>query len=79
MKLKQLYWDEYDPNRPTAQFLGLTLSVYRNNGKWEARLTTPHQRPEIQQGFSSIEEAMRYAEHVLLARELKKYLTFADE
>ena len=75
MKLKQIYWDKTDPDKLTTVFMGLVLSVYKNNDKWEARLASPHQRPEIQQGFGTADEAMRYAEHILLARELKKHFS----
>ena len=79
MKLKQIYWDKNDPNFLSTTFMGLTLSVYMNNGKWEARLANPHQRPEIQQGFDTADEAVRYAEYTLLRRELKKYFSFVYE
>ena len=79
MKLKQIYWDKNDPNFLSTTFMGLTLSVYKNNGKWEARLASPHQRPEIQQGFDTADEAVRYAEYILLRRELKKYFSFVKE
>ena len=51
MKLKKIYWDKTDPDKLTTVFMGLTLAVYKNNDKWEARLASPQQRPEIQQGF----------------------------
>ena len=79
MKLKQIYWGKTDPNKLTTVFMGLTLSVYKNNGKWEARLASPHQRPEIHQGFDTADEAIRYAEHILLARELKNHFSYVDE
>ena len=79
MKLRQIYWDKNDPNFLSTTFMGLTLSVYKNNGKWEARLASPHQRPEIQQGFDTADEAMRYAEHILLGRELKKHFPCVNE
>ena len=79
MKLKQTYWDKTDPDKLTTVFMGLTLSVYKNNGKWEARLASPQQRPEIQQGFETADEAVRYAERILLVRELKKYFSFVNE
>ena len=79
MKLKQLYWDKTDPDKLTTVFMGLALSVYKNNGKWEARLASPQQRPEIQQGFDTADEAVRYAERILLVRELKKYFSFVNE
>ena len=75
MKLKKIYWDKTDPDKLTTVFMGLTLSVYKNNDKWEARLASPHQRPEIQQGFDTAEDAMRYAEYILLVRELKKHFS----
>lgn len=79
MKLKKIYWDKDKPDRLIALFLGLTLSVYKNNYKWEARLASPHQRLEIQQGFDTADEAMRYAEHILLVRELKKHFSYVNE
>ena len=79
MKLKQIYWDKTDPNRLSTTFMGLALSVYKNNGKWEARLASPHQRPEIEQGFDTADEAVRYIEHILLVRELKKHFSFVNE
>lgn len=79
MKLKQIYWDKTDPDKLTTAFMGLTLSVYKNNGKWEARLANPHRRPEIQQGFDTVDEAVRYAEHILLTRELKRFFTRVDK
>ena len=75
MKLKQIYWDKTVPDKLTTIFMGLTLSVYKNNDKWEARLASPQQRPEIQQGFETADEAVRYAEHILLVRELKKHFS----
>ena len=75
MKLKKSSWDKTDPDKLTTVFMGLTLSVYKNNDKWEARLASPQQRPEIQQGFETADEAMRYAEHILLVRELKKHFS----
>ena len=75
MKLKKIYWDKTGPDKLATVFMGLTLSVYKNKYKWEARLASPHQRPEIQQGFDTAEEAMRYVEHVLLVRELKKHFS----
>ena len=75
MKLKKIYWDKTDPDKLATVFMGLTLSVYENNGKWEARLASPHKRPEIQQGFDTADEAMRYVEHTLLVRELKKHFS----
>lgn len=79
MKLKQIYWDKTDPNKLTTVFMGLTLSVYKNNGKWDARLSSPHQRSEIETGFDTADEAVRYAEHILLVRELKKYFSFVNK
>ena len=79
MKLKQIYWDKTGLDKLATVFMGLTLSVYKNNGKWEARLASPHQRPEIQQGFDTAEEAMRYVEHILLVRALKKHFSYANE
>lgn len=79
MKLKQIYWDKTDPDKLTTVFMGLTLSVYKNNGKWEARLASPYQRPEIQQGFDTVDEAVRYTEHILLVRELKKHFSYVNE
>jgi len=79
MKLKQIYWDKTDPNRLSTTFMGLTLSVYKNNGKWEARLASPYRRPEIQQGFDTTDEAVRYAEHILLGRELKKHFSHVNK
>lgn len=79
MKLKQIYWDKTDPNKISTVFLGLTLSVYKNNGKWEARLSDPYQRPEIQQGFDTSDEAMRYAERILLVQKLKKHFSHVNE
>ena len=79
MKLKQIYWDKTDPNRLSTTFMGLALSVYKNNGKWEARLASPHQRPEIEQGFDTADEAVRYIEHILLVRELKKHFSYVNE
>ena len=79
MKLKQIYWDKTDPNQLSTAFMGLTLSVYKNNGKWEARLASPHLRPEIQQGFDTADEAVRYAERILLVRELKKHFSFVNK
>ena len=79
MKLKQIYWGQTDPDKLTTVFLGLILSVKKHNGKWEARLASPHQRPEIQQGFDTADEAIRYAEHILLVRELKKYFSYVNE
>ena len=75
MKLKKIYWDKTDPDKLTTVFMGLVLSVYKNNDKWEARLASPHQRPEIQQWFDTAEDAMRYAEYILLVRELKKHFS----
>ena len=73
MKLKKIYWDKTGPDKLSTVFMGLTLAVYKNKYKWEARLVSPHQRPEIQQGFDTADEAMRYVEHILLVRELKKH------
>lgn len=79
MRLKQIYWDKTDPDKLTTIFMGLTLSVYKNNGKWEARLASPHQRPEIQAGFDTADEAVRYAENSLLRREINKYFSYVNE
>lgn len=76
MKLKKIYWDKVGHDKLAAAFMGLTLSAYKNKGKWEARLASPHQRLEIQQGFDTADEAMRYAEHILLVRELKKHFSY---
>ena len=46
MKLKKIYWDKTDPDKLTTVFMGLTLAVYKNNDKWEARLASPQQRPD---------------------------------
>ena len=72
MKLKEIYWEK-EADKATAYVMGLTLSVYQNNGKWDARLYAPNNRPETETGFVTSAEAMRYAEHTLLHRELKKY------
>lgn len=37
------------------------------------------ERPEIQQGFDTADEAVRYAEHILLVRELKKHFSYVNE
>ena len=79
MKLKQIYWDKIDYDHVSTTFMGLDLSVYKNNGKWEARLASPYHRPEIQQGFDTADEAVRYAEHILLVREFKKHFSFVNE
>ena len=79
MKLKQIYWDKTDPDKLTTIFMGLILLVYKNNGKWGARLASPYQYPETQQGFDTADEAIRYAEHILLVRELKKYFSYVNE
>lgn len=72
MKLKQIYWDKGVDNAFT-RVMGVSLSVYKNNGKWDACLTTLYERPEVATGFDTADEAMRYAEQVLLQRELRKY------
>lgn len=74
MKLKEINWD-IAPLNATARVMGVTLAVYLNNNKWDARLVNHYQRPEIQSGFNTAQEAMRYAELVLLRRELAKYFT----
>lgn len=72
MRLKEIYWTK-DGQVATVNFMGVTLSVYQNNGKWDARLNNPTTRPEIETGFDTAEEAMRYAESTLLCRELNKH------
>lgn len=74
MKLRPLEWQD-EQGVITARVLGVTLSVFKNNDKWDARLSTPHQRPETETGFDTKKEALRYAEHILLVREFKKYFT----
>lgn len=71
MKLKLLNWQK-DSQIETVIFMGLTLSVFPNNGKWDARLVNPNQRPETETGFNSADEAKQYTEKVLLMREIKK-------
>ena len=79
MKLRQIYWNKTDPDKLTTVFMGLILAVYKNNGKWEARLASPHKRPEIEQGFATADEAVRYTERILLGRELKKHFSCVNE
>lgn len=69
---KPLNWQK-DGEIITAQFMGLTLSAFPNNGKWDARLVSPNQRPETETGLDSAEDAMKYAEEILLMSEIKKY------
>lgn len=78
MKLKEIYWEK-GCDKADTHIMGITLSVYKNNGKWDARLSNPYQRPEIETGFDTAEEAMRYAEHILLVRELKKYFSYVNK
>lgn len=75
MKLKEIYWEK-GRDKADTHIMGIALSVYKNNGKWDARLSSPYQRPEIETGFDTADEAIRYAEHILLRRELKKYFSF---
>lgn len=74
MNIKPLKWQK-DGQIETVIFMGLTLSVFPNNGKWDARLINQHQRPETETGFETAEEAKKYAEKVLLMREIKKHFT----
>lgn len=71
-QLKQINWDIKD-HVATARVMGITLSVYENNNKWDSRLSNGHDRPEIQTGLDHAAEAMKYAEDVLLQAEIKKY------
>lgn len=73
MKLKSLNWVVIDPYKINAVVMGVTLSVYLNNGKWEARLSNADERPVIVAGFAYRHEAMKHAEEVLLGKELSKY------
>lgn len=73
MKLKPLNWVVIDPYKLNAVVMGVTLSVYLNNGKWESRLSNGDERPVIVAGFDYRHEAMKHAEEVLLENELSKY------
>lgn len=68
MKPKPLNWQDN-----IATFMGITLSVFPNNSKWDCRLVNDLTRSETQSGFNTIDEAKQYAEHILLNRELHKY------
>ena len=72
LKLKPLRWSITN-NIATARIMGVLLSVYPNNGKYDCRLSNGNDRPETETGFFSLGEAMEYAESELLERELARY------
>lgn len=75
IKLKPIIWKK-DGATYYSDFLGVTLSAYRNeHGKYTARLNSPSKRPEMETSLDTIEEAKRYAEKILLPRELLTYFT----
>lgn len=78
LKLKPLRWS-IASNIATARIMGVLLSVYPNNGKYDCRLSNGNDRPETETGFFSLGEAMEYAESELLKRELARYFTLADK
>lgn len=59
--------------------MGVLLSAYPNNGKYDCRLSNGNDRPETETGFFSLGEAMECAESKLLKRELSRYFTLADK
>lgn len=76
MELKTIYWDK-GTDVATAQVLGYTLVAVKDGAKWQARLLCGYmQRPEVESNFDTATEAMRYAEHVLLAREIRKFFKY---
>ena len=78
LRLKPLRWSIAN-NIATARIMGVLLSVYPNNGKYDCRLSNGNDRPETQTGFFNLGEAMEYAESELLRRELARYFTLVDK
>ena len=78
LRLKPLRWS-IASNIATARIMGVLLSVYPNNGKYDCRLSNGNDRPETQTGFFCMKDAMDHAETKLLERELARYFTLVDK
>lgn len=65
MKLKPIIF-KLTNQTAIAYCLGITLSVYPNNSKYDCRMTYLNRRAEIETGFDSIERAINHAVQVLL-------------
>ena len=72
--LKPICW-HIKSGKATAHVMGVELSVYQNNGKYDCRLNNGRDRPETQSGFDDMEQAIDHAELVLLKNEMAKYFT----
>lgn len=73
VKLKPLKW-VVEGNTHQAEILGAVLSVYpTEHGKYAARINLPNKRPEMETSLDTLDEAKRYAERILLVRELSRY------
>lgn len=55
-----------------AYCLGITLSIYPNNNKYDCRMTYLNHRAEIETGFNTQEQAIQHAVFVLLFNALSK-------
>lgn len=75
IKLKPLKWVK-EGAIYRAQIMGAELTAYPNeHRKYTARISVPNKRPEMETSLDDANEAMRYAENILLPRELSFYFT----
>ena len=73
ISLKPLVWQN-TKDGVLSTFIGAEIMAFRNaHGKYTACISVPGKRPETETAFDSLDEAKRYAEFVLLPRELSRY------
>lgn len=81
LTVRKLVWENTAYIKGTRQVrqsisrcMGVVLTVQVNeHGKYNAVLNNGYARPEAEHNFETLAEAKRYAERVLLAREIQKY------
>lgn len=74
MKLKPIQFKVINQSA-IAYCLGITLSVYLNNNKYDCRMTYLDRRAEIETGFDTKEQAIKHAVNVLLFKALSSQCT----
>ena len=75
IRLKPLVWQNTKAG-VLSTFMGAGITAFHNaHGKYTACISVPGKRPEMETAFDTLDEAKRYAEFILLPRELSRYFT----
>ena len=73
IRLKPLVWQN-TKDGVLSTFVGAEITAFHNaHGKYTACISVTGKHPEMETAFDTLDEAKRYAEFILLPRELSHY------